>query len=259
MSTSDQSPVRIAPEADEVLVKRALTGDKSAYGQLVSRYERKVYALVLEMVRHKEDAEDITQEVFVRGYFSLKNFRSESSFYTWVYRIAYNMTVDFKRRVARRPQDALASTQGEAEASNTMLVSNVQLPDEMVENRERQDSIRSALMGISEEHRAVILLREVDGLSYDEIAKVTGSARGTVMSRLHYARKHLQKVLRSLRPTSESGDSDSHAVSHGDRRLQADKLQAGNGEKSSLKRWKLVLENVATELKGSAKLKGAGI
>lgn len=203
------APIAVVLEKDDVLVKKALAGDRSAFGQLVTRYEKRVFAMVMEMARHRQDAEDITQEVFVRAYFSLKNFRSESSFYTWLYRIAYNMTIDFKRRVARRPQEAVAagSISSEGERLNIEAVSDVQLPDQVIDNQERRKSIREALSEISEEHRAVIILREVDGLSYDEISRVTGSARGTVMSRLHYARRHLQKVLKGLRSDSDSGDA----------------------------------------------------
>lgn len=196
----------------------------------------------MEMVHHKQDAEDITQEVFVRVYFSLKNFRAESSFYTWLYRIAYNMTIDFKRRVARRPQEAVAINNKDGEISNKELLSNVQQPDDAIESRERQITIRAALSEISEEHRAVILLREVDGLSYDEISKVTGSARGTVMSRLHYARKHLQNVLRGLRSGSDLGDSQG---GEGARQAQIAERDIVNSQESTGldsgagKRWKL--------------------
>ena len=231
--------VAVVPERDESLVSKALQGDKSAFGLLVSRYEKRVFALVMEMVNHRQDAEDITQEVFVRVYFSLKNFRAESSFYTWLYRIAYNMTIDFKRRVARRPQDAVANSNREGEISNIEPLSNVQQPDDVIDSQERQTTIRAALSEISEEHRAVIILREVDGLSYDEISRVTGSARGTVMSRLYYARKHLQKVLRGLRSGVDSGNPEGG---------ETEKLTQNNKEDSKTsvehpevldKRWKL--------------------
>jgi RNA polymerase sigma-70 factor (ECF subfamily) len=200
------SPVGVVPTDEKILISKARQGDKHAYGVLVPRYEKKIFSVVYSLLRNKEDAEDVTQEVFVRAYFSLKNYREDSAFYTWLYRIAYNMSIDFKRRVAARIQTVDPLPADSKEPLNFLAAGDVQTPEAIVEQRQLSQSLQAALAEISEEHRAVVIFREVDGLSYDEIASLTGSARGTVMSRLHYARKHLQKRLKEtfLKQSQES-------------------------------------------------------
>lgn len=190
--------MKVVPESDKTLVLKAKQGDKQAFSELVLRYEKKIYSLVLHLSGNKQDAEDLTQEVFVRAYFSLKNYREESQIYTWLYRIAYNMSIDFKRRMASRLKTISNNADESQELLNFIEDKNVKQPDELLEQHELSLSLKQALSEISEEHRAVMILREVDGLSYEEIAKITGSAKGTVMSRLHYARKHLQRSLSLL-------------------------------------------------------------
>ncbi len=192
---------------DALLVTKARHGDKQAFGELVQRYEKKIYSLVLSLLQNSQDAEDITQEVFVRAYFSLGHYRADSKFFTWLYRIAYNMSIDFKRRMAVRSRTMVSSNEDNQNSLNFIADSNVKLPDEVIEQQELSSSLKQALLQISEEHRAVMILREVDGLSYDEIARITGSAKGTVMSRLHYARKQLQKVLSGFSSILPGGGS----------------------------------------------------
>lgn len=187
--------------ADRDLVTKAQAGDRDSFRCLVERYQRRVLALVNELVRNRDDAEDIAQEVFVRAYFSLQDFRGSSSFYTWLYRIAYNLTIDFKRKVASHGGEAAEFD--ELKSVSFGSESGLESPDQAVLRAEQRVEINRALGEISDEHRAVIVLREVDGLSYDEIARVTGVAKGTVMSRLHYARRYLQKALRHF---SSKGD-----------------------------------------------------
>ncbi|MCB0339713.1 MAG: sigma-70 family RNA polymerase sigma factor, partial [Bdellovibrionales bacterium] len=140
---------------------------------------------------------DVAQEAFVKAYLSLKNFRQDSSFYTWLYRIAYNMAIDFKRKVARRGGSAVEwdPEMLTEQVSQTPLLQESERPDESFERGELRSALKFALEELTEPHRVVIVLREVDGMSYDEIADVVGVSKGTVMSRLHYARKRLQEIL----------------------------------------------------------------
>ena len=199
---------------DDILVKRSLGGDREAFRALVERYEGRVYSLAFEMLKSTEDARDIAQESFVKAYFSLKDFRGECSFYSWLYRIVYNMTVDFKRRVARRGGDT-AEFDESAYAGGGAIGGWMEAPHESLVRREQRRHIRKAFEELSEVHRVVLMLREVDGLSYEEIAEVTGVSRGTVMSRLHYARKKMQAVLSQYDPelgqaaSGRSGEGDS--------------------------------------------------
>lgn len=193
---------------DALLIAKARHGDKQAFSELVQRYEKKIFSMALSLLQNQQDAEDITQEVFVRAYFSLKSYRSESKFFTWLYRIAYNMSIDFKRRSASRIRTIVPVTDESADSLNFITDQSVKPADELIEQQELSSSLKHAMLQISEEHRAVMILREVDGLSYDEIARITGSAKGTVMSRLHYARRHLQKVLSGLIGVSAVNDPD---------------------------------------------------
>jgi RNA polymerase sigma-70 factor (ECF subfamily) len=160
--------------------------------------------LVSQIVHSREDAEDIVQESFVKAYASLGSFRQQSSFYTWLYRIAFNLAIDWKRRAARRGGDKYEL--GDIDQGKvTAAVPQAETPSDQIYRKEQSKLISAALEQLSEEHRSVIVLREVDGLSYEEIAKVTSSSIGTVMSRLHYARKKLQVALQELRPEGRHG------------------------------------------------------
>lgn len=198
---------------DDILVKRVVGGDTEIYRVLVERYEKRVFALTFEILRSKEDAEDVTQESFVKAYLSLPDFKGEASFYTWLYRIAYNLAIDLKRKVNRRGGPPAefdeTSTQSAGALRGTALIGAVEAPHEALNRREQNIQIRRALESISEEHRAVILLRELEGLSYEEISDVIGISLGTVMSRLHYARKRLQKVLAEHAPGGEITETNS--------------------------------------------------
>ena len=186
------------PEPNETeLLRRAQRGDPQAFGALVERYQRRVVGVAFAVVHNQDDALELAQETFVRAFENLSKFESRSSFSTWLYRIAANLAIDFRRREGRhtilRGEDAeneiqrLPSTRGDSfvEASRGEL----------------SQRLRDALKELTPEHRAVILLREVEGLSYDEISEVLQVPRGTVMSRLHYARGHLRGILKDLGET----------------------------------------------------------
>ncbi len=191
-------------ESDLYFVALAQKGDKLAFRHLFERYQRRAMTLAFQIARSKEDAEDIVQDAFVRAYISLKDFKGESSFYTWLYRIVHNIAIDHKRRIQRRGGEALEYSEDTLGIGNkpieeitTSVVqggTNTSPLDNLVQ-KERIQKLRGALGELSEDHRAAVVLRELDGMSYDEIADVTGVAKGTVMSRLHYARKKIQEAF----------------------------------------------------------------
>lgn len=181
---------------DRELVAATLAGDQNAFRELVEKYQSKVHALAFEILRSTTEAEDVVQETFVKAYLSLPSFRSESSFYTWLYRIAYNMAVDVKRKVSRRERDMVDYDDvARGEILDRPSEDRSVNPQEMLLRKERAKHIARAFSDITEEHRTVLFLREIDGLNYEDIAHVTGVSKGTVMSRLHYARKKVQKAL----------------------------------------------------------------
>lgn len=183
---------------EEELVRRAAMRDKEAFRELFERYGQRVFAIAYDVVRRKEDAEDVVQESFVKAYLSLPEFRGQSSFYTWLYRIVYNLAIDYRRKTSRRGGETLEYEDSRQSAVTAGASEPPPSPDEAVSRSERAARIRKELDQISEDHRMVIILREVDGLNYEEIADVLKISKGTVMSRLHYARKKLQKALRDL-------------------------------------------------------------
>lgn len=183
------------PDGDEAeLIERATKGDTKAFGALVERYQRRVVGVALAVVHNQEDALELAQETFIRAYENLGKFESRSSFSTWLYRIAANLAIDFRRREVRHP-----TVRGE-EAENELRRLPSALGDSFKAARRSEvaQRIDAALKELTPEHRAVILLREVEGLSYDEISEVMQCPRGTVMSRLHYARNHLREILKDL-------------------------------------------------------------
>lgn len=203
MDIKDQrAPSKIAEaDSDVELVKRAQNKDREAYRQLVERYQSRAYSLAFSILKNKQDAEDVVQESFVKVYLSIGKFKGESSFYTWLYRIVRNMSIDVKRKLSREQvnqpdvESLNATDQVEANSANN---SETFSPDYELLRKEKARRIAEVLNDISEEHRTVIILREVDGMDYQQIAQITGVSKGTIMSRLHYARKKLQQGLADL-------------------------------------------------------------
>lgn len=184
---------------DRELVERCQRGELDAYELLVHRYRQRVYGLVFSMARNETDATDLCQETFVKAWQAIGGFKKDSSFYTWLYRIASNLCVDLARQRARRPTTPFEeAVDPEADVNVTVAPSNQPLPTEELRRRELGEQIQAALLELSPEHRAVIQLREYEGLDYAAIARAVGCSIGTVMSRLHYARKHMQKLLRDV-------------------------------------------------------------
>jgi len=182
---------------DRELVSRCQQGDMEAFEILVIRYQNKVYSLAFNMLRNETDATDLCQESFVRAWKSIQRFKQDSAFYTWMYRITTNLCIDFVRKRNRRPItpiDDVVDIETNA-VGDTPPSTNPQPTDE-VHRRELGQQIAAAMEELTPEHRAVIQLREFEGLDYTDIAKSVGCTLGTVMSRLHYARKHLMKLLK---------------------------------------------------------------
>ena len=182
---------------DTELLRRVLDGDGTAYRGLVEKYQTRIYQVVYGIVRNTEDARDITQDAFVKAYKGLPKFRLESSFYTWIYRIAYNLAIDLTRKQKRRQTTGdFDETIATKDADGALLEQHHRdNPRKVVERKELYKLIMDALEKLPDEQKQIILLREVEGMSYKEIGEVMDIPEGTVMSRLYYARKKLQKIL----------------------------------------------------------------
>jgi RNA polymerase sigma-70 factor, ECF subfamily len=190
------------PLEDRELVERAQRGDPAAFRTLVERYQRRIVAHALSMVKDADEAMDIAQETFVRVHRYLPSFKGEASFFTWTWRISTNLCLDAARKKGRAERLGLPGRDGddarEAELEARMDPASAALagPLRMAENRELGQKMDQALAELSENHRSILLLREVDGLSYEELSKVLGIRKGTVMSRLFHARLKMQRKLR---------------------------------------------------------------
>jgi RNA polymerase sigma-70 factor (ECF subfamily) len=187
-------------EADDLsLVSKARTGDPDAFRALVVRYQRKVYAVALGIVKDPDLAWDVAQEAFVRVHQSLATFEGKSAFSTWLFRIATHLAIDTLRK--ERPslkEDVDEVREADLEGGGEGILSTAlgNDPRANVLRRELASKIQDALASLSEKHRTILVLREVEGLSYEELAERLGIHKGTVMSRLFHARKNMQVVLR---------------------------------------------------------------
>lgn len=186
---------------DAVLVERVRTGDVTAYEELVRRNRARIYGLIYNMTSHREDTEDLVQSVFIKAYRSLDRFRGQSAFSTWLYRIALNETLNFlpkrKRRTALSLNDLDQAV--ERDPDYVALVAR-ESPVRDVQRSELQKKLNAALQTLSEAHRTVVVLHDIEGLPHDEIARITGVPEGTVRSRLFHARQQLQAELSEFAP-----------------------------------------------------------
>jgi RNA polymerase sigma-70 factor, ECF subfamily len=183
------------------LVKQCQAGNTEAFDQLVTRYRTRVFAMIYNMVHNEQDAWDLAQDSFVKAWKSIGRFRSRSSFYTWIYRIVMNVTIDWLRKkqvkgAGTEFNDAIQLK--EIEPASRTLPKADPLPHERMEQSEIRARIDNAIAQLSPEHRAVILMKEIEEMQYHEIAEALGCSIGTVMSRLFYARKKLQNLLKDV-------------------------------------------------------------
>ena len=179
---------------DDILIEKSKQGDLEAFDLLVYRYESRIYNMAFRFMGNHSDAGDLAQETFIRLYRSLSTFRGESGFLTWLYRICANACRDELRRLKRQQSISWEEISCGAETANRY--SNEPLPEEHLERQELKDSLQECLNSLSEEHRLILVLREIQELSYDEIAHVLNCTMGTVKSRLSRARLALkEKVL----------------------------------------------------------------
>jgi RNA polymerase sigma-70 factor (ECF subfamily) len=195
---SDEPAEGLAPTPpDEMeLVKRARRGDLPAYDDLVRRYQERIYATVYHMTANHEDANDLAQEAFIKAFHALKSFKGGSSFYTWVYRIAVNKTINFLKQRKNKAQLSLDDLDLNAEHDPDLVaLISEKTPRREVSLAELQEKLNAVMQRLSEPHRLVVILHDVQGLSHEEIAKVMDCNIGTVRSRLFYARQQLQAYL----------------------------------------------------------------
>ena len=181
---------------DQKLVKRAQGGNLEAYDELIRRYQERIYATIYHMTANHEDANDLAQETFIKAYQALKSFKGDSSFFTWVYRIAVNKTINFLKQRKNKAHMSLNDLDFNAEHDPDLvaLVSD-KTPRREVNLIELQEKLNGAMQKLSEIHRLVVTLHDVQGLSHEEISKIMGCNTGTVRSRLFYARQQLQAYL----------------------------------------------------------------
>ena len=196
---SKEQPARPAgPEllGDIGLVIASRNGDMAAYDQLVRRYQDRIYATIYHMTSNHEDANDLAQETFIKAYTALKTFKGDSSFYTWIYRIAVNKTINFLKTRKNKTQLSLNDLDFNAEHDPDLLaLVSEKTPRRDAALRELQEKLNAALLKLSETHRLVVTLHDVQGLSHEEIAEIMDCNTGTVRSRLFYARQQLQGWL----------------------------------------------------------------
>lgn len=183
------------PNDDQPLIEACRAGQTQAFGELVRRYQDRLYPTILRLTGNAEDAHDLLQDAFLRAYEKLGRFHGDSSFYTWLYRIAVNLALSGRRR--RRMTLRLSGTRWD-EPIDPPDLSERSDPTRPLERAERSAMIQQALNALAPDHRAVVVLKEYDGLRYEEVAEVLGIPIGTVRSRLHRARCELRERLRGV-------------------------------------------------------------
>jgi len=190
------APEPAAPEIEMDLVRRARRGDLEAYDELVKRYQERIYATIYHMTSNHEDANDLAQDSFIKAYQALKSFKGGSSFYTWLYRIAVNKTINFLKQRKNRVHMSLNDLDFNTE-NNPDLVALIsdKTPRRDAGLNELQEKLNAALLKLSEPHRLVVVLHDVQGQSHEEIAEIMDCNIGTVRSRLFYARQQMQSEL----------------------------------------------------------------
>jgi RNA polymerase sigma-70 factor (ECF subfamily) len=206
------------PVDDHELVAAARRGDRDAFRTLFDRYHRRAYALAFGVLRHPDDALDVVQDAFIKAHKYLDKFEGNSSFYTWLYRIVMNLAIDHLRKHRRvKPveldEQHFAEAAGDESLLPKILGGN---PGRALMDKQIRARIDAALETLSDNHRAVLIMRELEGMSYEEMAQAMGCSKGTIMSRLFHARKNMQRQLldlvdRTSMPKDDAADEDAAA------------------------------------------------
>ncbi len=182
-------------DEEREIISKTLSGDVNAFEGLVVEYEKNVYNLALRMLKNAEDAADISQDAFIKAYNSLSSFRGDSKFSVWLYRIVSNLCLDYLRRQNRRPTKSLSVEDNDGESTELEIPDEEQSPEKLLERKTTREAVRRGLDELNTEQREILLLREIQGFSYDEIADVLNLESGTVKSRIFRARKKLCDFL----------------------------------------------------------------
>jgi RNA polymerase sigma-70 factor (ECF subfamily) len=197
---------------DEEVIARVRAGDRQAFRILFERYHRRAYAVALGVVRNRDDALDIVQDAFIKAHRHLDKFRGQSRFYTWLYRIVMNLSIDHVRRASQsrrvdfdEANDVLERDGAVSDDESLLPRMLGQDPGRAMLRKEIREHVERALSTLSEHHRAVLIMREVEGLSYEEMAEVMQCAKGTIMSRLFHARRNMQRQLLEFVQGERSG------------------------------------------------------
>lgn len=185
-------------DEDSQLIERTLAGERSAFNELVTRYQDRLYASMIGVTGSAEEAEDVVQDAFVRAFVKLGSFQQTSQFFTWLYRIAFNTALSRHRRRRNR-----VSLDHARETTGLEPIDTVDAPDEPMMRRERVAMVRQAMLQLSEQHRVILVLREMDEKPYETIAEILEISIGTVRSRLSRARYQLKLTLESLQEADE--------------------------------------------------------
>ena len=195
-------------EQEAAIVRKVLKGDTNAFETLVLEYEKNVYNIALRMTGNSEDASDMTQEAFIKAFNSLQSFRGDSKFSVWLYRIVSNVCLDFLRSRNRRPTVSLSVEDDDGEDTQLDVADESQSPELLLDRKLTRESVRRGLDSLPPDYRQILLLREIQGFSYEEISKALHLEVGTVKSRIFRARKRLCSFLindRNIPEFSSSG------------------------------------------------------
>lgn len=188
-------------DEDRIWVERAQNGDTRAFDELVKKYTPKLYGLVYNMTSNRDDTADLLQDIFAKAYRSLKRFMGKSTFYTWIYSISVNMTLNFLKKRNRHPKLSLDDVDSGIENDPDFIKATTgqSSPLRDVNLHELQKRLNEAMMRLSEDHRAVVTMYDIQGLQHSEISAILGVSEGTVRSRLFYAHRQLQNFLEEFR------------------------------------------------------------
>lgn len=195
ISTSEER--RLEACEDMLLVQKVQSGDVAVFDKLVRKYRERLFSIIYNLTSNREDSADLTQEAFIKAFRSIRKFKGNSSFFTWIYRIAVNTSISHLKKNRFRRFFSFETIQEEGASAEILdILSSKVNPNKPVFLKELQEKLNESLQSLSIPHRTVIVLHEVEGLSHQEIARIAGCSEGTVRSRLHYAKQQLQVLLK---------------------------------------------------------------